>query len=476
MTKRTVIEATSERDILSWMIASDEVYRHIVSKYDSPRLFESQFSRTVATWIHEWAKLEPAKAPGESMAQIYAIHQAEVADETTSRAVQEFLSNLSRDWSAAEPLSAPFAKDQADLYFRRRTVARALDMAQRALEANTPDGLAQAESAFLNFSRAADTGYQIVDLLHDAQEIGDSYSSEDETVFHMPGCLGQMLGPMIRGDFLGILAREKMGKSFVVDLVSLSAMYQGKKALIVDFELVKKQKARRLWGHIQGRPRVGQDVSIPSFSNTGEIVFRDQFMPGVAPDVQTIQACQKGLLRLAQGGSVKFVNAGGKGMDMRAVKNMIRDLRTIHGWVPDVIVFDSLDYVKSAAKDKLDKLEEIWLEARGIAQDLDCVVVSPSHTGRQSKRENGTEDDVSGNIVKIRTVTKTLVLNQTPVEKQYGIMRMSTNISRDEPTGTDQVVVLQHLGINRPYLDSRWLSQVRSDLVYRPKGKSDILD
>ncbi len=474
--KRTLIQATSERDILSWMIASDDVYRHIVSKYDSPRLFESQFSRTVAAWIHEWAKLEPAKAPGESMTQIYAVHQTEVADETTSRAVAEFLSNLSRDWAAAEPLSAPFAKDQADLYFRRRTVSRALEMAQRALEANTPDGLAQAENAFLSFSRAADMGYQIVDLLHDAHEIEDAYTSEDETVFHMPGCLGQMLGPMIRGDFLGILAREKMGKSFMVDLVAISAMFQGKKTLVVDFELVKKQKARRLWGHLQGRPRSALEVSLPVFSNTGEILFSSKVIPGVSPSIRDIEEFQKGVRRTSQGGSVKFVNVGGKGMDMRALKNMLRDLRTVHGWVPDVIIFDSLDYVKSGAKEKLDKLEEIWLEARGIAQDMDCVVVSPSHTGRQSKRENGTEDDVSGNLAKIRTVTKTMVLNQTPMEKQWGIMRVTSNISRDEGTSTDQVVVLQHLGINRPYLDSRWLSQVKSDLVYRPKGKSDLLD
>jgi len=55
-------------------------------------------------------------------------------------------------------------------------------------------------------------------------------------------------------------------------------------------------------------------------------------------------------------------------------------------------------------------------------------------------------------------------------------MRVSSGTNRDEATTDDQVVVLQHLGINRPYLDSRWLSQVKSDLVYRPKGKSDLLD
>ena len=103
-------------------------------------------------------------------------------------------------------------------------------------------------------------------------------------------------------------------------------------------------------------------------------------------------------------------------------------------------------------------------------------MLSPSHTGRQTSKGEGSDHDVSGDIRKLWKVTKTVLLNQTTAEKQFGIMRVSTNTNRDEATVDDQVVVLRHLGINRPYLDSRWLSQVRNDLVYRPKGKSDIID
>ena len=45
---------------------------------------------------------------------------------------------------------------------------------------------------------------------------------------------------------------------------------------------------------------------------------------------------------------------------------------------------------------------------------------------------------------------------------------------RDGPTRNDQVVVLQSLAINRPYLDSRWLKEVHSDLVYNGAKKSDL--
>jgi len=229
VTRRTIIEATGERDILSWMIGSDAVYRHAVTKWDPARLFESSFSRTVAGWIQEWAKVESAKAPGQAMSMIYTTHMGEVSDETTSRAVAEFLANLSRDWSVAEPVSEAFAKDQADLYFRRRTITRALDMAQRSLESGTADGLAQAENAFLSFSKPSATEAPIVDLLHDAATIQEAYTTEDEEIFRMPGCVGQLLGPIIRGDFVGILAPQKRGKSFWVDLFTMAETLESRK-------------------------------------------------------------------------------------------------------------------------------------------------------------------------------------------------------------------------------------------------------
>jgi len=476
MTRRTTIDVSDERTILQWIIASNDLFRHVLPTYDAPVLFETAFCRTVARWVYAWGRVETDKAPSGALAMLYQMHLAEIPDEKESQAIGDFLQKLSADWSKAEPPSVNFAKERCDIYFRRRVIQRSIDMAARALEAGTDDGIRQAENAFLGFSKPLGTKATVVDLLRDTQEIHDAYTAEDEVVMRMPGAVGELLGPLIRGDFLGILAREKMGKSFWVDLFAICAMYQARNVLIIDFELVKKQKARRLWGHLVGRPRVDTEVSLPGFSPTGEIVYQTRMIPGVKKGMTDIANFQKGIIRLAQGGSVKFVNVGGEGMSMRELEAMIKSLKRLHGWVPDVIIPDSLDYAKSTAREKLDKQDEIWGDARGWAQDMDCLVVSPSHTGRQSKRENGDENDVAGDLGKIRKVTKTLVLNQTPMEKQYGITRISSGISRDEPTGTDQVVVLQHLGINRPYLDSRWLSQVRSDLVYRPKGKSDILD
>ena len=478
MTRRTPIDVSDERTILQWIIASNDLFRHVLPTYDAPALFETAFCRTVAKWVYAWGRVETDKAPSGALAMLYQMHLAEIPDEKESQAIGDFLQKLSADWSKAEPPSVNFAKERCDLYFRRRVIQRSLDMATRALESGTDDGIKQAENAFLQFSKPLGTEAPMVDLLHDAQAIMDAYTSEDEIIFRMPGTIHELLGPIIRGDFVGILAPQKRGKSFWVDLFAISAMLQGRKVLILDFELVGKQKARRLWGHLVGRPRVDKQIQLPSFSNTGEIVFQERLVPGVRADLKAIEEFQKGVRRTSQGGSVRFINFPTFGTTMREVRARIKQYKTLHDWEPDLIIFDSLDYVEPENKrqDARDQLHEVWGHARGMAQEYNCAVLSPSHTGRQTSKGEGSDHDVAGDIRKLWKVTKTVLLNQTTAEKAHGVMRVSTNTNRDEATVDDQVVVLQHLGINRPYLDSRWLSQVRSDLVYRPKGKSDILD
>ena len=110
--KRTPIDMSDERRILSWMIASDVIFQHVHTTYDSPRLFESSFARTVATWIHGWAATEPDRAPGTAIQDLYATHAKSVHDEEDTKAIALFLGSLSKDWSHAVPTSDAWAREQ----------------------------------------------------------------------------------------------------------------------------------------------------------------------------------------------------------------------------------------------------------------------------------------------------------------------------------------------------------------------------
>lgn len=473
--KRTPIDMSDERRILSWMIASDVVFQHAHSNYDSPRLFESSFARTVATWIHGWAATEPDRAPGTAIQDLYATHAKSVHDEEDTKAIALFLGNLSKDWSHAVPTSDAWAREQADKYFRLQRCKKALELANRAAEAGDVDA---AEGALLSFSRPLGSEFEAYDLFRDAESIVDAYTSSDEVLFHMPGALGEMLGPIIAGDFLGILAPQKRGKSFMVDLFAICAVRQGVDVLLVDFEMTKRQKARRLWGHYIGQPhpRDAGIISVPFFGDRGDIGYRDMDFRGVELDREKIARIQKGGLRLNQGATIQWMNVPNRGATVRQIKHRIKELRKGREQ-PFLAIFDSGDYLRAedTRQPRIEQLDEIWGAMRGVSQEFErCACLSPSHTGRQTSKGEGTDSDVSGDIRKLWKLTKTVYLNRTKAEAEAGIIRCSTETLRDGPTRNDQVVVLQNLTINRPYLDSRWLREVHSDLVYSGSKKSDL--
>lgn len=473
--KRTQVDMSDERRILSWMIASDVIFQHVHTTYDSPRLFESSFARTVATWIHGWATTEPDRAPGTSIQDLYATHAKGIHDEEDTKAIALFLGNLSKDWASSVPTSDAWAREQADKYFRLQRCRKALELANRAAESGDVEA---AEGALLSFSRPLGSEFETYDLFRDPGVIEDAYTNSDEVLFHLPGALGELTGPIVAGDFLAILAPQKRGKSYMVDLMAICAVRQGVDVLLVDLELTKRQKARRLWGHYVGRPHPKDAgiISVPYFGDRGDICYREKSFQGAYTSTEDVAKTQKGGLRLNNGATIQWMHPANQGITVRQLKHLVKEKRKGKDR-PLLLIVDSPDYLAPEHQKKEHRLMlgDIWGALRGVSREFErCAVVGPSHTGRQTSKGEGSDADVSESIQKLQHVTKTIFLNRTKAEAEAGIIRCSSETLRDGPTRNDQVVVLQNLTINRPYLDSRWLREVHSDLVYNGSKKSDL--
>lgn len=473
--KRTQVDMSDERRILSWMIASDVIFQHVHTTYDSPRLFESSFARTVATWIHGWATTEPDRAPGTAIQDLYSTHAKSIHDEEDTKAIALFLGNLSKDWTSSVPTSDAWAREQADKYFRLQRCRKALELANRAAEAGDVEA---AEGALLSFSRPLGSEFETYDLFRDPEVIEDAYTNSDEVLFHLPGALGELTGPIVAGDFLAILAPQKRGKSYMVDLMAICAVRQGVDVLLVDLELTKRQKARRLWGHYVGRPHPKDAgiIAIPYFGDRGDICYQEKSFQGAYTSAEDVARTQKGGLRLNNGATIQWMHPANQGITVRQLKHLVREKRKGKDR-PFLLIVDSPDYLAPEHQKKEHRLMlgDIWGALRGVSREFErCAVVGPSHTGRQTSKGEGSDADVSESIQKLQHVTKTIFLNRTKAEAEAGIIRCSSETLRDGPTRNDQVVVLQNLTINRPYLDSRWLREVHSDLVYNGAKKSDL--
>jgi hypothetical protein len=466
--KVTEINLDPERDALCDILLSLEVAQGLCEEFpNAPILWTSSWMRTLCRWVWDYLPHAGDTAPVAALPQILKSNIGDLP-ESDAQAIQDLLKGLSDTAAARPPRALDYAKEQGRKALGLCVAKRLKDRLEGAIASGDMEAVAKAVESF---QRPGSKGSEVVSMFSDADVVYDALTSMDDVLFTLPGALGELVGPIIRGDFIAPMAPAKGKKSWMVDLLAIRAAMAGRHVLVCDFELVKKQKARRLWRHLVGRPAMAKRVRFPTFRG-GEIVHVEKDMEGVNLDREAIRKVMKGLAQVSQGGCLDFVNFPNSGASLADVEAKMKSHKVETGRDYDFLVVDSADYLDAALKSKETRhnLNDNWMRLRGLGQKYDIAVCSPSHTNFKASGGGGaSEANVSEESRKLNHVTKTLVLNATKHEQELGIMRVSTSVSRDGGVRDDQVVVLQCLDVARPYLDSRWLSDVSSDLVFRPK-------
>jgi hypothetical protein len=466
--KTTSYDGGPERQALIDIVASWDVADYILQVIpEAPSIAGSSHAKTLMRWVAEYHPVSDGIPYASEALKKDWDAKGPSLPEDTRKGLKEFLEAVSADWKAMAPKAVSKAKEDAVAYFK---VAHARGLADRLQSA--------AESGSLDSFAHAVKGYKVpgkeprkkpVSVLRDAKRISGALASQDSVLFRFPGALGELIGPIIRGDFLAPLAREKMGKSWIVDYIAKTACFQGCHVLIVDVEMVEDQKLRRVWRQILGAPMVDTEVELPYFDKDGEICHRTRMFKGVSLDEGNIEKQMSAFRRLSGGGCLDVMSVNTGGTALKDVEAMMDDHKEETGREYDVVIVDSLDYLDPEKKstEGLDKYWEIWKGFRGMGQTRNCAMVSPSHIGRTKGKGSVGEDQVYGSVQKLWTVTKTMLIDATEDEQENGVARVTTRTTRDNKMRKDTVVILQGLDIARPVLDSRWLSDVRGNMVFR---------
>ncbi len=134
----------------------------------------------------------------------------------------------------------------------------------------------------------------------------------------------------------------------------------------------------------------------------------------------------------------------------------IDHLKDKEGFIPDVIVIDYADLLAPEVKgDHRNVIDDIWKNLRRIAEERDCLVVTGSQSNRSSMEKAKIDEwDTAEDIRKLAHVTLMMVLDQTPKEKEVGVMRIGLLEHRFKRFNKrTQLLILQQLDIGQPMLD-----------------------
>lgn len=146
--------------------------------------------------------------------------------------------------------------------------------------------------------------------------------------------------------------------------------------------------------------------------------------------------------------------------NLRTVVQALDLLEYTEGFIPDIILIDYADILapEDSRVTGRDAIDLTWKALKNLAATRNCVVATASQAGRRALNARTVDTtDISEDIRKLAHVDAMIGLNQTPVERDAGIMRLTCIAHRWMPSSVNRsLTVLQSLRSGQFFGDSAY--------------------
>lgn len=468
--KREKINTLNERDLLTGLITSDEFCREITPVL-VPRQLEIEYARILAGWIKDYFDKYKV-APQRNIMKLYRARIDEISDESLQENILAFIKNLDENYDEKKISNVEFSINQSISYLKKRSLN---DLVENMSANLSIDDIDKVESLLTKYKCVEPSETSGISLLHDSENIADSFLNENTLLYEIDGAYGKVIGKIHREDFIAFLAPMKRGKTFHLINVGVEAMKNGLKVLFISMEMSEEEITKRVWTSLSGQlPEDKEDIDYPYFVENDESEkqwkIEHKKINRKAVDVSDITKKQKNMLRMFRGGDFRIMSAPAYSWSVEKVDLEIEKISQKLNYNPDVIIIDYADILAPSEKGEYrNQLDGIWKRLRGLAQKRKAVVFTATQSTREGLSTDVTAQSIAEDIRKLAHVTCMVALNQSKVEKEQNIMRLSQIAVREGDSITKDALCLQCYAIGRPVLDSRFADEVE----YKKKSDDD---
>jgi len=451
----TKIDLNVEMQLLTGMIVSKPFIDRIMPVLDQD-LLESSEVKLVMAWTLSYYK-KYGKAPYLEIGNVFARKRRRLK-EADADWIDAFLVRLSEDF-ALQGLNEDHLFDRVIEYFRRQKLEKLSHKIIELLE----DGRDQeAEDLWINSTKTP-TG--IEDLGFDPFDMGtavDLLAREDQFRTKMTlgiDCLDKMTGPLKSEWLIMFMGPMKRGKTSALTYIAVRALLLGLNVVFISLESGEGDSAIRFWANVGALTTYGEDkktLEYPIFKNKrkGDVVnYEKRSRPKitsarVARSIKKFRKMNKGKLR------VKVYPAFMAGID--DFERYLDALEAYEQFTPHVILVDYVGIMAAPAAYKgRDAYDFNSKRLKSLSQTRKALVFSGTQGTRATlDKLSMIESDVPEDIRQLAHVDLMYGLNQTPEEKDDGIMRLNVIAHRHRLVSKKwQAKVLQQPEAGQFYLD-----------------------
>jgi len=437
------VDGAAERQILVGMVCSRTILARLAERW-KPKFLGSTWANVVAEWCVDYFR-RYGDAPKQAVGAVYERWAETAPNAETAELVGQFIETIldDADEIGAE-LNPEYILDVAGRYLNELELGRLCESVQRNLQAGQLD---EAADRVRRWSKVEIGAGAAIDVLRDVSAIRAAFEDDTEPLIEFRGALGEFFGRSLsRGSFVGFMAPDKRGKSFVLQEVAYCVLLSRRRVLMVETgDMTQSQILRRMMVRIARVPFRPGVVYVP------KSIRRDPessvaYVERVARNYSTslswrraIKACERLIdARLRTGEPMwRLVCYPAGTLSVSGIRGLIVDWERTERWVPDVIVIDYADLLAAEGDRRQEyrhQQNEIWKRLRALSQEYHALVVTASQTDAAAyKAWVITRSNFSEDKRKLSHVTGMIGINQTAEEGDAGVIRLNWVVRRDEP-------------------------------------------
>lgn len=498
------INQSIERKILLNLITNKDYAKQIIPTLENGT-FEIPYCSILARYVIEFFN-QYQDVPNKTIQAIFNVKKNKLQPED-SELIEDFLLSLSSEYiedGEENKVNTQYLVQTSLDYIKQRHFAI---LGEKLLAFSKLGDIKECEKTLLDDKQISGSQVLYVNL-HDEEVVQRIQENKEKNVlFTIDGILGELVGPIKRGTLLGVQGRTGLGKSWILREFLLQALLKKLNCFEINLEMGIESISDRHYKRILGLGDKEGIYNIPVFdcvlnvnglcrkperkskvklmNNLGEMPkFGEEHDSSYVPcdvcrlknkdyqfstwyeptykraiDTKTIKGGVRGF-KLLFGDRLRTVVFPAGSASVKDCFHQI-DMAEYHeGIIPD---FSTWDYDELLANTKgftnpLDMIDDNYKTLRGELQRRGMAGVIGMQTNRLGgQKKKSSIYDTSGSFKKMMHLDLALLLDQTPKEKEYGILNISVGKMRDGDFQISRTVkLLNNLAIGQSYLDSTW--------------------